>query len=180
LFEKRPYLTRLNKEAVIREAKEEDFPSIWKLFRKVVGEGEFTSNIRTETLPDKHEYSHNEEDDKKKFITVVCEVEQQIVGYVSVEESVWELSQHAGELGIAVLPQFRGVGVGSALLDSVLKAASEKGFKKVNLSVFHTNRYAISLYKRFGFKKVGRKKKQFCLNGKYVDEIIMEKFLTPL
>jgi ribosomal protein S18 acetylase RimI-like enzyme len=102
------------------------------------------------------------------------------VGYVTVEESMWELSRHAGELGIAVLPQFRGVGVGSALLDSVLRVASEKGFKKVNLSVFHTNRNAINLYKRFGFKKVGRKKKQFYLQGRYIDEIIMERFVEPL
>jgi L-amino acid N-acyltransferase YncA len=180
LFQKRAILTKLGKEVVIREAKEEDFPSIWKIFRKVVSEEQYTSTIRTETSPGLHENSYKGEDDKKKFITVLCEIEGQIVGYVTVEESMWELSRHAGELGIAVLPQFRGVGVGSALLDSVLRVASEKGFKKVNLSVFHTNRNAINLYKRFGFKKVGRKKKQFYLQGRYIDEIIMERFVEPL
>lgn len=179
MFEKRDYLAKLGKEALIREAKEEDFTSIWKIFRKVVSEGEYTSTIRLETSQDNYEHS-DEEDDQKKFITVLCEIEQQIVGYATVEESIWELSRHAGELGIAVLPQFRGVGVGSALLGSVLRVASEKGFKKVNLSVFNTNKNAMNLYKRFGFKKVGEKKKQFYLQGKYIDEIIMEKFLEPL
>jgi L-amino acid N-acyltransferase YncA len=177
LFEKRDYLAKLGKEVTIREAKEEDFTSIWKIFRKVVDEGEYTSNVRAEPSQESHE--HSNEDDNEKFITVLCEIERQIVGYVTIEESVWELSRHAGELGIAVLPQFRGVGVGSALLDSVLRVASEKGFKKVNLSVFSTNKNAMKLYKRFGFKKVGEKKKQFYLHGRYIDEIIMEKFLEP-
>jgi ribosomal protein S18 acetylase RimI-like enzyme len=180
LSEKHYHLARLGKEAVVREAKDEDFPSIWKIFRKVVGEGEYTPTIRSDNTPDRHEYSLHEEDDKKKFITVLCVIEGQVVGYATVEESMWDLSRHAGELGIAVLPQFRRIGVGSALLDSVLGVASEKGFKKVNLSVFHTNRNAIKLYKRFGFRKVGRKSKQFYLKGNYVDEILMEKFIGPL
>jgi L-amino acid N-acyltransferase YncA len=164
----------------IREAKDEDFPSIWKIYRKVVSEGEYTSATRAETLLETPETSYRDQNDKKRFITVLCEIERQIVGYVTVEESIWELSRHAGELGIAVLPQFRGVGVGSALLDSALGLASEKGFKKVNLSVFHTNKNAVNLYKKFGFKKVGRKRKQFRIKGSYVDEIIMERFLTRL
>lgn len=180
LFEKYYHLAKLAKEAVVREARDEDFPSIWKIFRKVITEGEYTPTIRSENTSDGHEYSLHEEDDKKKFITVLCEVEEQVVGYATIEESMWDLSRHAGELGIAVLPQFRGVGVGSALLDSVLGVASDKGFKKVNLSVFHTNKHAINLYKRFGFKKVGRKSKQFYLKGNYIDEILMEKFIGPL
>jgi ribosomal protein S18 acetylase RimI-like enzyme len=179
LFEKRDYLAKLGKEVTIREAKEEDFISIWNIFQKVVSEGEYTSAVRAEPSKDNDKHS-NEGEDKEKFITVLCEIERQIVGYVTVEESMWKLSRHAGELGIAVLPQFRGVGVGSALLDSALTVASEKGFKKVNLSVFRTNKNAMNLYKRFGFKKVGEKKKQFYLNGSYIDEIIMEKFLEPL
>jgi hypothetical protein len=171
-------LVKLGKEVTIREAREEDFTSIWKIFQKVVSEGEFTSAVRTDSLKDSNEHP-NEVEDKEKFITVLCELENQIVGYVTVEESMWKLSQHAGELGIAVLPQFRGVGIGSALLDSALMVASNKGFRKVNLSVFSTNKSAMKLYKRFGFKKVGEKKKQFYLNGRYIDEIIMEKFLEP-
>ena len=179
LFEKHDYLAKLGKEASIREAKEEDFISIWKIFRKVVGEGEYTSTVRLDTSRDRYEDT-DEANDMKKFITVLCEVEKQIVGYATVEEPIWELSSHAGELGIAVLPQFRGVGIGSALLDSALEVALQKGFKKVNLSVFSTNKTAMNLYKKFGFKKVGKKKKQFYLHGKYIDEIIMEKFIAPI
>ena len=179
MFEKREYLSKLGKEVTVREAKEEDFISIWDIFQKVVSEGEYTSGVRAEPTKDNDKSSYGAED-KQKFITVLCEIEKKIVGYVTVEESMWELSRHAGELGIAVLPQFRRVGVGSALLGSALTVASDKGFKKVNLSVFDTNKNAMNLYKRFGFKKVGKKKKQFYLNGRYIDEIIMEKFLEPL
>lgn len=179
MFEKHEYLVKLGKDVSIREAKEEDFISIWKIFRKVVSEGEYTSSVRLDTSRDRYGDT-DEANDMKKFVTVLCEVEKQIVGYATVEEPIWELSSHAGELGIAVLPQFRGVGVGSTILDSALEVAFEKGFKKVTLSVFSTNRTAMNLYRKFGFRKVGKKKKQFYLHGKYVDEIIMEKFIAPI
>jgi ribosomal protein S18 acetylase RimI-like enzyme len=177
LFPRSYDLARLGQQATVREALEEDFSKIWDIYRKVLSEGLYTPTIRGETALDKYGDLWRRDDEGRRFTTLLCEVGGRIVGYATIEESIWDISRHVGELGIAVLPESRGIGVGSALLDSLLKVASERGFEKLTLSVYHTNKPAINLYKRFGFKKVGRKKRQFNLRGQYIDEVIMEKFI---
>ena len=54
------------------------------------------------------------------------------------------------ELGLAVLPTYRGQGVGSALLKRLLEAARTL-YNSVSLSVSADNR-AVGLYERMGFK----------------------------
>jgi GNAT superfamily N-acetyltransferase len=57
------------------------------------------------------------------------------------------------ELSIAVVPQLRGRGVGSALLAALLERAAEEGFDGLSLSVSPANP-AVSLYLRHGFLRV--------------------------
>jgi len=45
--------------------------------------------------------------------------------------------------------------------------------KIIRLNVFPTNKPAISLYRKFGFKKVAKIPKQISYLGKLIDEIIM-------
>ena len=60
------------------------------------------------------------------------------------------LTSHIPELTIAVAPDWRGQGVGTQLLSTLLKGLAEAGFSAVSLSVQKGNR-AIHLYERFGF-----------------------------
>ena len=165
------------RQADVREAVEEDFAKIWDIYRKVVDEGLYTPSMRGQMNRDMRESLELGEGSEAGYTTLLCEVDGQVVGYATIEESIWDLSRHVCELGIAILPEFRRIGVGSALLDSLIQVASKKGFEKITLSVFHTNKNAISLYRKFGFKRVGRKKRQFKFKGHYVDEVIMEKFI---
>lgn len=54
------------------------------------------------------------------------------------------------ELGMAIMPEFRGKGIGTLLLDRLLKSANGK-YDFVSLSV-DTSNPALRLYKKFGFK----------------------------
>ncbi|HEU12758.1 MAG TPA: GNAT family N-acetyltransferase, partial [Euryarchaeota archaeon] len=45
------------------------------------------------------------------------------------------------------------------------------------LEVFSTNVNAIELYKKLGFEIEGIRKKQFKIEGNYVDDVLMAKFL---
>jgi len=58
--------------------------------------------------------------------------------------------------GIAVVPQMRSKGVGSALLDAVVNAAKEAGKSEVRLDVIDINPGARSLYERKGFVATDR------------------------
>lgn len=57
------------------------------------------------------------------------------------------------ELGIALLPEYRGKGIGSALLIRLLEMARTE-YESVSLSVSIDNP-AMRLYERLGFKRVG-------------------------
>lgn len=84
---------------------------------------------------------------------------------------------HRGNLGMGLLPEYRGKGVGSQLLKAVLDHAKRFGLEKVELNVYTTNEAAVALYKKFGFEQEGLIKKYRKLDGKYFDCLTMAKFL---
>lgn len=68
------------------------------------------------------------------------------------EKGFAHLDDQTPELGIAVLAQYRGKGIGTALLTQILEAAKDK-YPAIALSVSPRNR-AIRLYERLGFERV--------------------------
>jgi ribosomal protein S18 acetylase RimI-like enzyme len=58
------------------------------------------------------------------------------------------------ELAIAVVPNARGKGVGSALLDALLARARAAGHEAISLSVDKRNSGAIHVYEEHGFSRV--------------------------
>ena len=60
-----------------------------------------------------------------------------------------------------------------------MKVILEFGFNyqnlhRIELSVYPDNKRAIHVYKKLGFKEVGRKRETRFMNGKYRDEVIMD------
>ncbi len=60
------------------------------------------------------------------------------------------------ELGIAVLPGYRGKGIGRAVLTGLLELAAGEGHEALSLSVEDRNHGALRLYESLGFEDVGR------------------------
>jgi RimJ/RimL family protein N-acetyltransferase len=65
-----------------------------------------------------------------------------------------------GELGMAIVREWRGRGVGSALMAAAIEWAREQGLHKLSLGVWPHNAAAIALYRKFGFVEEGRRVKQ--------------------
>jgi ribosomal protein S18 acetylase RimI-like enzyme len=80
-----------------------------------------------------------------------------IVGSVHVDAS----PHGFGDLGMCVAHEWRGRGVGSALLATAIDWARERGLHKLSLGVWPHNTAAIALYRKFGFVEEGRKVKQY-------------------
>jgi ribosomal protein S18 acetylase RimI-like enzyme len=89
--------------------------------------------------------------------TIIAVAGTEVVGSVHVDRS-----RHGfGEVGMAVAREWRGRGVGSALLAAAIDRARERGLHKLSLSVFPHNTAAIALYRKFGFVEEGRRVKQY-------------------
>ncbi len=94
----------------------------------------------------------------------------QIVGLLHVEAS-----RHGfGELGMLVGRDWRGRGVGSALVQAAISRARGQGLHKLCLEVFARNTAAIALYRKSGFVEEGRRTRQYRrASGELWDSIIM-------
>lgn len=88
---------------------------------------------------------------------LVAEVAGEIVGSIHVQPS-----KHGyGEIGMAVQSDWRGRGVGTALMVAAIDWARDHGLHKLSLSVFAHNEAAIALYRKFGFVDEGRRIKHY-------------------
>lgn len=57
--------------------------------------------------------------------------------------------------------------------------APEKGYEKIFTFIRADNPAALASYAKQGFRVVGTAQRQAKINGRYVDEIIVEKLLGP-
>lgn len=80
---------------------------------------------------------------------------------------------HRAELGISVLKEAWGRGVGTALMQALIDAAKASGTELINLEVRADNSRAIRLYERFGFKRVGVSPAYMKIGGEYADVVLM-------
>ena len=87
---------------------------------------------------------------------LVARMEKKVVGFISTL-NVFS-NETALLLQFAVLPEYRGKGIGKGLMNNILRLLKRNGYKKVCLRVDVKNKKAIKLYERIGFKK---KKKIF-------------------
>lgn len=98
----------------------------------------------------------------------VAEVEGAIVGTAGVTGT------GPSELGMLVVPAWRGRGVGSALLRASIAWAREAGSHKISLQVWPHNAAAINLYRKYGFVEEGYLHRHWRRrNGELWDAVIM-------
>lgn len=80
-----------------------------------------------------------------------------VVGALHVEVSRFGF----GDIGMEVAREWRGRGVGSALMATAIDWARELGLHKLSLSVFPHNTGALALYRKFGFVEEGRRVRHY-------------------
>jgi len=102
--------------------------------------------------------------------SIVAVARDQIIGLIHVEAS-----RHGfGEFGMLVDREWRGRGVGSALIQAAIGWARDQGLHRLCLEVFPQNEAAIALYRKCGFVAEGRRVKHYRrANGELWDSLIM-------
>lgn len=108
---------------------------------------------------------------------LVAVVDGKIVGTADFRRGAASKNRHVAQLGLALRKDARGVGLGTAMMEMGIDWARSVGIRKLRLGVFATNRPALALYRRLGFVREGRLRREVVLNGRPVDEILMALWL---
>jgi ribosomal-protein-alanine N-acetyltransferase len=88
------------------------------------------------------------------------------------------VADEAELLTVAVMPESRRQGIGSALLGACEAGAHAKGACRMFLEVARGNAAARGLYDRAGFREIGRRKAYYAYpDGGRDDALVMEKTL---
>jgi RimJ/RimL family protein N-acetyltransferase len=109
--------------------------------------------------------------EKGSLVILVAEVDGRLVANSEVGQRTPQFPEmsHVGVLGIAILKNARGVGLGTALMESLIQLAKQMNLRVVILDTFATNNIAQRLYKKVGFVEVGKIPKGIHRNGRYID-----------
>ncbi len=173
------FVLKNGRKLVLRTAMVKDAGQIVQLMRDVIKEGPFT-------LQEPDEYNATAKTEAKKIkrfkdstgkIYLVAEINKIVAGYISFDNWDTRRTSHTGLFSVFIRKRFRGMGIGKILVQGMLDWAKESPVnKKISLYVFSTNKGAIALYKKLGFKVEGLFKRDMIIDGKFVDSVAMYKY----
>ena len=90
---------------------------------------------------------------KQDDIGLVAEVDKEAVGavWVRIMNDYGHIDNETPSFAISVHEDYRGLGIGTALMKEMLRILNEKGYKQASLAVQKAN-YAVQMYKKMGFE----------------------------
>lgn len=110
----------------------------------------------------------------KVFPQVVAVADGKVVGWCDVMMvSDRPVHAHAGFVTIGIVEEWRGRGVGAALLKNAIAAAKARGLTRLELIVREENTAAVALYKKMGFEIEGLKRNANRVDGVYENAYVM-------
>ena len=111
-------------------------------------------------------------------LLLACYADGRIVGNCTLTRLAGQKMQHRATVAIAILRDFWGLSIGSAMLDVMLETARAWGVEIVELEFIEGNERAQRLYEKKGFVIVGSRPNIFKLrDGSTRGEYFMQKQL---
>lgn len=101
--------------------------------------------------------------------------EGKAIGMFKLEPSKHRLAHLVYLGGLAIHPDFGGMGYGLKMLEEIIELCKNEGFLRIELSVGIINEKAKNLYQKAGFVQEGILRKYTYLKSKdiFIDEILM-------
>ena len=157
-------------EAEIRPARQEDITGVIGVVRAVAEEADHAvaARLAEQVSRDDVLLRHNEEESRVFFVATV---DGDAVGWLHVEALKYPRMDHTAELTVGVLEEYRGSGLGSALMDCGLDWARERGYLKIYQNLPATNESGIAFLEGNGWTEEYRREGHYLLDGELVDEV---------
>jgi RimJ/RimL family protein N-acetyltransferase len=155
-----------------------DATSFLELWRGVVSEKRYvrTERVTTSVRHYRRQFRRSWTTNEAEIVAVQG---SRVIGHLNVSREDSPATRHVASLGMSVVADRRGMGIGTALLEQCVRWAKEVGVEKLALSVYPDNERAIGLYRKFGFTEEGRLTGHSKKSVGYRDEIVMGLWLIP-
>ena len=101
---------------------------------------------------------------EKDDICFVAEVEGKVVGavWVRVMNDYGHIEDGVPSFAISLYKEYRGYGIGTALMQRMLCELKQRGYEKVSLSVQKAN-YAVQMYLKVGFEVLNEHEEEYIM-----------------
>ena len=173
------YTLRNDQVVKIRETEVKDAALILDFFVEVNKESKFLTREPHEvdmTLDEEMAFLDKISKSEHDCMLVAFD-ENSVIGTIGFHGSGLSRTKHRVSVGISVLSEYTNLGLGSIMMDMVIKKAKEYGKAKVELEVRIDNYNAIRLYEKYGFRNEGIRRNGFLVDGGYIDLLLMGKVL---
>ncbi|GBD98557.1 putative phosphinothricin acetyltransferase YwnH [bacterium BMS3Abin07] len=175
----RKFLDKDGNEITLRPAEPEDFAGIIRTVRS-------TSLERSYVLMEL--YAKNAESEKQYIsgidrqnnLLLAAITNGSVIGCLAAiraDSGKRPQTAHILDIGIHILENYRGLGIGSRMLEYTIDWAQERGFKKLAACIFTTNKRSLHLFRKAGFTEECISQKHIRIGHEYIDEMCMVKFL---
>ncbi|MCC2865152.1 GNAT family N-acetyltransferase [Ihubacter massiliensis] len=101
---------------------------------------------------------------KKDDIGLVAEVGPKMVGavWVRIMDDYGHIDDATPSFAISLYKEYRGLGIGAALMQEMLRILKDRGYKQASLAVQKAN-YAVNMYRKIGFEIVDENEEEYIM-----------------
>lgn len=112
-------------------------------------------------------------------LSLVALAGEKIIGAASVMAEENPRIAHIGEVGISILKEFWGMGLGAAMMEEIIWWAEDSGIiRRLELTVQTRNQRAYHLYRKYGFVVEGKLQRSFLTpQNEFVSAYLMARLI---
>jgi L-amino acid N-acyltransferase YncA len=162
----------------VRDVLPDDAESIVRILNPIIETGCYTVFDRPFTVDEERRYIETLPP-RAIFHVAVSPVDGLVVGFQSLEPfaAYTHAFDHVGVPGTYVNMAQHRQGVARALFAATFAAARRKEYEKLFTYIRSDNPVALAVYHSQGFREVGTAQRHAKVQGRYVDEVMVEKQL---
>ena len=149
----------------IREMREAEYPLLEEFLYQAIFQRDEKNLIPSSVLadPDINVYIRDFGDYPEDFC-LCAEAEDKVIGAVWVRniQGFGSIDDQTPEFAISLLPDYRGYGIGTALMKAMIEHLKTKSYSQTSLAVQKDN-YALKMYLQVGFEIVDENAEEFIM-----------------
>ncbi|HCM85272.1 MULTISPECIES: GNAT family N-acetyltransferase [Enterococcus] len=152
-------------EYFIRELKSSEYPLLKEFLYHAIFQRDPNNLIPRSVLDEPSISIYIQDFGRYKEDYCLCaESESQVVGAVWVRniEGFGSIDDHTPEFAISLQPEYRGFGIGTALMRAMIEKLKESGYAQTSLAVQKDN-YAVKMYSQVGFEIIDENQEEYIM-----------------